>query len=104
VLGPLIVWIRRNLTSHLREPYLDPTLERQVAFNQCVVHTLQMVATQLAEWKAKQSEFETQLELLSAHVSRLELGPSKTAERGQLDQLNDRIKELRRQLKRNAAE
>jgi len=103
VLGPLIVWFRRNLTSHLREPYLDPTLERQVAFNQRVVHTLQMLATQLAECKAKQSEFETQLELLSAQVSRLELGPSKTAERRQLDQLNDRIKELRRQLKHNAA-
>lgn len=31
--GPLVAWIRRNLTSHLREPYLDPTLERQVALN-----------------------------------------------------------------------
>lgn len=41
IIGPLIAWIRRNLTSHLREPYLDPTLERQVAFNREVVQMLQ---------------------------------------------------------------
>ncbi|MBI5878450.1 MAG: glycosyltransferase family 4 protein [Chloroflexi bacterium] len=33
VVGQAIAWIRRTLTSHLREPYLDPMLERQVAFN-----------------------------------------------------------------------
>lgn len=40
MLGRLIAWVRRNLTSHLREPYLDPTLERQVAFNRAVVQAL----------------------------------------------------------------
>lgn len=40
VVGRLIAWVRRNLTSHLREPYLDPTLERQVAFNRAVVQAL----------------------------------------------------------------
>lgn len=40
LVGRLIAWIRRNLTSHLREPYLDPTLERQVAFNRAVVQAL----------------------------------------------------------------
>ncbi len=44
LLGPLIAWIRRNLTSHLREPYVDPTFERQVAFNQELVHSLQRLA------------------------------------------------------------
>lgn len=33
IVGHLVAWVRRNLTSHLREPYLDPTLERQVTFN-----------------------------------------------------------------------
>lgn len=33
VAGPLVAWVRRNLTSHLREPYLDPALERQVKLN-----------------------------------------------------------------------
>jgi hypothetical protein len=37
VVGPLVAWIRRNLTSHLREPYLDPTLERQVKLNREVI-------------------------------------------------------------------
>lgn len=31
--GSIITWIRRNLTSHLREPYIDTMLERQVDFN-----------------------------------------------------------------------
>jgi len=40
LVGRLIAWIRRNLTSHLREPYLDPMIERQVAFNRAVVQSL----------------------------------------------------------------
>jgi hypothetical protein len=40
VFGPLIAWIRRNLTSHLREPYLDPALERQVALNRELIAIL----------------------------------------------------------------
>jgi glycosyltransferase involved in cell wall biosynthesis len=43
VVGPLIVWLRRNLTSHLREPYLDPTLRRQERFNWLVVQTMRQV-------------------------------------------------------------
>lgn len=45
LLGSLIVWVRRNLTSHLREPYLDIMLERQVSFN----HQLLTLMRQLAE-------------------------------------------------------
>jgi glycosyltransferase involved in cell wall biosynthesis len=45
MVGPLIAWTRRNLTSHLREPYLDPILERQVRFNQRVVDCLSDVHT-----------------------------------------------------------
>ncbi len=41
LVGPLVAWVRRNLTSHLREPYLDPIIERQVAFNQRVVRSLE---------------------------------------------------------------
>jgi hypothetical protein len=37
VVGPLAAWVRRNLTSHLREPYLDPALERQVKLNRDVI-------------------------------------------------------------------
>jgi hypothetical protein len=44
LVGPLIAWTRRNLTSHLREPYLDPTLRRQETFNLLVVHVLRQVS------------------------------------------------------------
>ena len=44
VIGKLIAWFRRNLTSHLREPYLDPMLERQVAFNQRILEELRTIA------------------------------------------------------------
>lgn len=48
VVGPLIAWTRRNLTSHLREPYLDPTLRRQENFNWLVVQTLRQINRLLA--------------------------------------------------------
>lgn len=40
VVGQFIVWVRRHLTSHLREPYVDPILEKQVHFNKLVVESL----------------------------------------------------------------
>jgi hypothetical protein len=39
-----IVEVRRNLTSHLREPYVDPTFERQVEFNRRVLQEMQALA------------------------------------------------------------
>lgn len=51
--GRLIAWVRRNLTSHLREPYLDPTLERQVAFNQTIVAWMEQIQDQLQELQAQ---------------------------------------------------
>ena len=53
VLGPLIAWVRRNLTSHLREPYVDPTFERQVAFNQQLVRALQRLAERQEAMEAR---------------------------------------------------
>ena len=40
LVGPAIAALRRNLTSHLREPYLDPIIERQEAYNQLLLDTL----------------------------------------------------------------
>jgi glycosyltransferase involved in cell wall biosynthesis len=48
IIGPLISWIRVNLTSHLREPYVDPTFERQVLFNRTAVHTLERLFARIA--------------------------------------------------------
>lgn len=56
--GPLIVWIRRNLTSHLREPYLDPTLRRQERFNWLVVQTMRQVNRLLEQPATEQSASE----------------------------------------------
>jgi hypothetical protein len=49
LIGVLIAWVRRNLTSHLREPYVDPTFQRQETFNCLVVETLQ----QLVAYRAR---------------------------------------------------
>ena len=38
--GRLIAWVRRQLTSHLKEPYLDPIVARQEEFNRELVQTL----------------------------------------------------------------
>ncbi|MBN1888131.1 MAG: hypothetical protein JW850_09080 [Thermoflexales bacterium] len=40
IIGGLIAWVRRNLTSHLREPYIDPALERQMTFNRLAIDCL----------------------------------------------------------------
>ncbi|MCX6044126.1 MAG: glycosyltransferase family 1 protein, partial [Chloroflexi bacterium] len=49
VIGGLLAWLRRNLTSHLREPYLDPMFRRQEGFNWLVVHTFHHLVHQLAQ-------------------------------------------------------
>jgi hypothetical protein len=58
LIGPLVAWIRRNLTSHLREPYLDPTLERQVAFNRDLVVILREVLQLQADLEARLARLE----------------------------------------------
>ncbi len=40
LIGPLIAWVRRTVTAHLREGYIDPVMERQVAFNRLVQSVL----------------------------------------------------------------
>jgi len=53
VAGPLIAWVRRNLTSHLREPYIDPTLQRQEAFNLRVIAGIEELAARLDEQRRR---------------------------------------------------
>lgn len=61
VFGPFIAWVRRNLTSHLRKPYLDPTLDRQEAFNLRAANALQYLATRLAAYEKSTAEREAAL-------------------------------------------
>jgi hypothetical protein len=84
VIGPLLAWFRRNLTSHLREPYVDPTFERQELFNWQVVQTMQLLSAQLArvqsdpdaldDAQAHIADLEQELAALRAEIARLREG------------------------------
>jgi glycosyltransferase involved in cell wall biosynthesis len=71
LVGPLIVWVRRNLTSHLREPYLDPTIENQVDLNHRVAQWMRRAAVIVANSAQRQTELEKRLESLEAEIEAL---------------------------------
>jgi hypothetical protein len=71
VLGPLITWVRRNLTSHLREPYLDPMVERQVAFNHRVVGWIRRAVNALTTSARHQEDLEARMKDLESRVEAL---------------------------------
>jgi len=106
VLGPFVSWFRRNVTSHLREPYIDPMFERQVRFNRRVAQTLRQVVEQTRAGaggeegssdqaapalEARLARVEAWLGLLSAQVALLEAEQPN----GQED---PRVTEVRRQI------
>ncbi|MBN1140006.1 MAG: hypothetical protein JXM73_25780 [Anaerolineae bacterium] len=66
LIGPLIAWVRRNLTSHLREPYLDPTIERQVAFNRQVAGWLRQARDLISDCAQRQAELEARVHAVEA--------------------------------------
>ncbi len=75
VVGPFIAWARRNATSHLREPYMDPMFHRQEKFNWQAV----MVARHLASLVNRQQreiaalrEQAARMEALEARLAQLE--------------------------------
>ncbi len=71
VVGPLIAWVRRNLTSHLREPYLDPTLRRQEAFNRRAVAGLEEAVALLEQQRCRLDVTQASMPALREHVARL---------------------------------
>ena len=103
LVGPLVAWLRRNLTSHLREPYVDPTFERQVAFNRRVARALSVLSQQMekttsASAESRMAVIETRLELLSVQVARLELRTSNESDTDRVATLDRQIEELRQEL------
>ena len=64
LLGPFIAWVRRNLTSHLREPYLDPMIERQVALNHRIAEWMRRAFSRQAKLEARVEALEAQIEAL----------------------------------------
>ncbi len=71
LLGPLVAWARRNATSHLREPYLDPTLERQVEVNRRTAGWLELAAKELEAAARRQAELEARIRDLEDQVQEL---------------------------------
>jgi hypothetical protein len=71
VLGKLIVWVRRNLTSHLREPYLDAMIERQVGFNRTTAELIKHVANSWSGLDRRYAELESQVEHLESQIEAL---------------------------------
>ena len=68
-LGRLIAWARRTMTSHLREPYLDPIIARQEQFNRQVLHVL---LPTLERSTRAQQRLERQVRLLERQIDELE--------------------------------
>jgi hypothetical protein len=48
LVGRIIAWLRRNMTTHLREPYMDPMFERQVAFNRHMIQLMRLVIERMS--------------------------------------------------------
>ncbi|MFV9504349.1 MAG: glycosyltransferase [Oscillochloridaceae bacterium umkhey_bin13] len=65
LLGRLIAWIRRQLTAHLKEPYLDPIIMDQEAFNRELVTTL---IPALEESLREQRRLRAEVEMLREEV------------------------------------
>jgi glycosyltransferase involved in cell wall biosynthesis len=53
VAGRLVTWIRRNLTSHVKEAYLDRIVERQVLFNLRTARELNRLRAELTAAQAE---------------------------------------------------
>ncbi len=69
LIGGILAWVRRNLTSHLREPYLDPMFRRQEAYNWLVVHTLRHLSQQFDQ--PTTTSIDERITYLEAEVNRL---------------------------------
>lgn len=108
IIGPMIVWLRRNLTSHLREPYLDPTLRRQERFNWLVVQTMRQINRLFEEPTVQDVALDQRVTHLEAQVSTLlelfatelaQIRQSDPAARdGNLARLQEKINTLRQQM------
>ena len=66
--GPLIARARQSLTSHLREPYLDPIIGRQERYNELLLDTLLPI---LERSLRTQQRLERQVRLLEQQLAEL---------------------------------
>jgi ubiquinone/menaquinone biosynthesis C-methylase UbiE len=79
LLGPLIAWVRVNITSHLKEPYVDRLAMRQTEFNLVIARMVRRIVGALESsqdatpentltLRQKQEELEVQLQELRLAV------------------------------------
>jgi O-antigen biosynthesis protein len=68
LIGKFIAWLRRNLTAHLREPYLDPIIARQEAYNRLILDTM---LPALERGQHTQQRLERQIRLLERQIEQL---------------------------------
>lgn len=71
IFGPFIAWVRRNLTSHLRRPYIDPILDQQEAFNLRAVNALEDLARKLAAYEHAQRLDRSSMQAVDPQVHEL---------------------------------
>lgn len=65
VVGPAVAWLRRQLTAHLKEPYLDPVIAEQERFNSELIGAL---LPALDESLREQRRLRAEVELLRARL------------------------------------
>ncbi len=72
LVGRFIVWVRRNVTSHLKEPYIDPIVERQVNYNLMLLGVLEDLQQRMEEVERRQQQLTKQQERLLKSLPRRE--------------------------------
>lgn len=107
LVGALISWVRRNLTFHVREMYLDPMFERQVAFNRHVVQLLRQLVDQSTakpeprpEPNDRLARLETWLALVSDQLEVLQASLGQPTAPAQAVDLQRQITAIRQNLNR----
>jgi FkbM family methyltransferase len=69
VLGKVIAWVRNNMTSHLREPYVDRMVERQVEFNRKVAQEIRLLTQSQAELTERLAQLEARRDACGGKTS-----------------------------------
>ncbi len=70
LIGPAVSWLRRQITAHLKEPYLDPMIAGQDRFNRDLLETL---LPALDESLREQRRLRAEVDLLRAQIDRPDL-------------------------------
>lgn len=68
VVGNIIAWLRRNATSHIKEPYLDQLIRQQNQFNQQLIEQLNTITEHHLR---EQRRLERRIRQLEADVAQL---------------------------------